>query len=240
MHLPDFTYAEMTWDSWRTFHITHKYNAFVQFDTGEFVVCRRNWSPDIRCIYEKLHLQVVATDDRDCPRLYVPGQDAPIPKSHLNSKGQQVILLDLDHGRAVGLQPSLTVGIPQRFLKRPPHSISVYYAGAEAMPVGCPVIRRYPQPLTHDQRQHINALTDACKVWLQMQPDPIALRKQDSDLRQRKLAVKVPVLAFVDTPFNQLTNAVRVAVAVTGFNMIVRESYPYLMFKPEEKEGEIE
>src|ERR1700746_3198349 len=108
MKLPPFDQANMQWDEWNAFHVVHKRRAFVQFDTGEFVVCHRNWSPDVRCAYPTLNIQIVSTDDRDCPRLTIPGQEKPIPKSHLNHKGQQILLLDHDHKRAVGLRSWLT------------------------------------------------------------------------------------------------------------------------------------
>jgi hypothetical protein len=68
MHLPDFDHSKMHWDAWGAFHVDHKYSTFYQFDTGEFVVCYRNWRPDERKVYSDLHIQIVATGDDACPR----------------------------------------------------------------------------------------------------------------------------------------------------------------------------
>jgi hypothetical protein len=214
----------MHWDAWSAFHVDHVYNTFVQFDTGEFVVCYRHWRPDQRRTYNDLHIRIVATGDDACPRLYVPGKDKPIPWSHLNHKGMQTLLLDLDHKRAVSLDTWLTTEntpspIPERFLVTNQRNVTAYYAGPGAMPVGQPIIRHYPQPLTYDQRKHIGELTDACKVWLQMQPEPVTGTR-----------LPLPVLDFVATPFSALTTDQRVAVAARGFDMITKEEHFWLRF----------
>lgn len=230
MKLPAFNHAEMEWDSWRAFHNDHGYRKFTQFDTGELVVCSCRWQPDARHVYKELHLQVVATDDKDCPRLYLPGLDKPIPKSHLYHKGQQTLLLDLDHKRAVGLSDYLTKEnaplVPERFTDSNSRSVTAWYAGPDAVPVGSPITRHYPQPLEPDERKHINELADACKVWLQMQPDPEALKKE-----HRK--VKTPVNDFIGVSFAILTLAHRTAIAERGFNMIVKGEHPWLTFNGE-------
>jgi len=229
MQLPAFDYSHMAWDAWRAFHVVHPYNAFVQFDTGELIVCARNWGPDFRRVYKELNLQIVTTEEHDCPRFFIPGaaDKKPVPKAHLNHSGQQYLLLDLDHKRAVSIGPWLTKTsapelVPERFLDS--RSVAAYYAGPQAVPVGSPITRRYPQPLTRDQRQHVGELADACKVWLEMQPDPSALVRESRD-------VQTKVSYFVDTPFSGLTMAQRVAIGVRGFNMIVREENPWLTFE---------
>lgn len=229
MKLPDFDPAEMAWDSWRAFHIDHEWNTFVQFDTGEFVVCARSWSPDKRKTYDKLHLRIVATSDDDCPRLYIPGAETPIPKSHLNHKGQQVLLLDLDHKRAVSVDLYLTKAnaplVPERFTEHGSRRVAAWYAGAHSMPVGAPITRHCLQPLTHDERAHINELTDAAKVWLQMQPDHEML-----EWKNRRDASVLPVRDFVDVSFSVLTTDHRKTVAMKGFDMIIKEEHPWLTF----------
>jgi hypothetical protein len=233
MKLPDFNRDAMEWDSWQAFHIDLLYHAFVQFDTGEFVVCNNSWRPENRKVYSKLHIQIVATDDDECPKLYTPGMASvvgakPIPKSHLNHHGQQTLLLDLDSKRAVSLYPGLTKEnaplVPERFTKS--NRCTVWYAGPDAVPVGAPVTRHYPQPLTFDQRTHIKELEDASKVWLQMQPDPAGLQKQHG-------YTKMPVRDFVDVSFGVLTPEHRTAIAVSGFYTIVKEVHPWLTFNIE-------
>lgn len=232
MKLPDFDHSKMEWDSWQAFHVNLGYYAFIQFDTGEFVVANHSWRPEVRKTYSELHIQIVATDDDECPKLYTPGMASvvgakPIFKSHLNHHGQQTLLLDLDSKRAVGLHPGLTKEnaplVPERFTKS--HRCTIWYAGSDAMPVGAPITRHYPQPLTFNQRTHIKELEDASKVWLQMQ-HPAGLKKRHDD-------VGVPVGDFVDVSFAALTIEHRTAIAVGGFNMIVKEEHPWLTFNVE-------
>jgi len=238
MHLPQFDRTEMAWDDWRAFHVVHEWH-FVQFDTGEFVVVKSRWSPHERRVYEDLHLQVIATDDRDCPRLFIPGQegDKPIPKSYLNHKGQQVLLLDHDHERAVSLEGWMTGDtdagrtIPERFVSRDWHgrNVRAYYAGPNAFPLGAvPITRHFPYPLTSRQRTQIAELKNACEVWLAMQPDPAALSIEG---RREHRDVQTRVDYFVDIPFSVLTTPQRIAIAVRGFDMIKQETNTWLTFK---------
>lgn len=230
MKLPAFDHSKMEWDAWNAFHIVLEYRAFVQFDTGELVVCRNSWHPNNRHIYKALHLQIVATGDEDCPQLFVPGQDKPIPKSHLNHQGMQTLLLDFDHKRAVALDSYLTQEsaplVPDRFTNSNSRYVTAWYAGPKAVPVGTPVIRHYPQPLTYDQRKHINELVDACKVWLQMQSDIELLKKHHHK-------VMVHVNDCIDVSFGMLTVAHRTAIAERGFKTIVKEAHPWLTFNVE-------
>lgn len=231
MKLPAFNRDAMEWDSWQAFHVDLLYHAFVQFDTGEFVVCCNSWRPENRKVYSKLHIQIVATDDDECPKLYTPGMAAvvgakPIPKSHLNHHGQQTLLLDLDHKRAVGLSPLLTKEnaplVPERFTKN--HRCTAWYAGPDAVPVAAPITRHYPQPLTHDQRSHIKELVDASKVWMQMQHNPAPKRNPPA----------LKVAEFIDVSFGVLTPEHRMSIAMNdGFNMIVKEEHPWLTFNVE-------
>lgn len=232
MHLPEFDHSSMAWDDWRAFHIIHgAHNKFVQFDTGEFIVCARSWQPGERHTYNEFHLKVVATDDEDCPKLYLPGMSKvegakPIYKSHLNHHGQQVLLLDYDSKRAVGLWPVLkgSASIPERFTDS--SRVAVYYAGPHAFPVGAPVTRQYPQPLTPAQRMHINELKSACDVWMQMNTGTITIPR-DHAARS--------VIEFVDKSFSELTSIQRLVIARWGFDMLVKEKHEWLEFNPEEK-----
>jgi hypothetical protein len=231
MHLPPFDRAEMTWDAWQAFHIGFD-RTFVQFDTGEFVACSRNWSPEDRRLYPSFRLRIVATNDDKCPHLYVPhsGRDKPIPRSHLSRKGQQTLLLDLDSKRAVGLYPWLTQNtapqVPERFTAKSSYNVAAYYAGPNAFPVGAPIAKHYPHPLAFNQRRHVDELTDACKVWLQMQPDPNALRQE----YMRGFRHAPNPIHFLDMPFSTLTEIQRMAIVVEGFDMIAEEKYPFLTF----------
>ena len=103
MKLPAFNHAEMEWDSWRAFHIDAPRVRQVH-SVRHRRVCRvdSNWRPENRQVYKELNIQIVATDDDDCPKLYIPGSDKPVPKSHLNTRAMQTLLLDFDHKRAVG------------------------------------------------------------------------------------------------------------------------------------------
>ena len=229
MKLPAFDHAVMEWDSWRAFHIDHHYK-FTHFDTGEFVVCSYSWRPDRRHVYKELHIQIVATGDDDCPQLYVPGQAKPLPKSHLNHNGQQTLLLDLDHKRAVGMNSYLTQEsaplVPVRFTGPDSRSVAVWYAGPDAVPVGSPITQHHPQPLTFDERKHLDDVKNACQVWLQMQPNPDVLAKQHKK-------VPTPVNDFVGVSFAVLTTEHRAAIATKGFHMTVKDEHPWLTFNVE-------
>lgn len=230
MKLPPFNHAEMAWDGWRTFYVDYGYGKFAQFDTGEFVVCRYNWPPDARMVYRDLHIQIVATDDEACPQLYVPGSDKPIFKSHLYHTGQQTLLLDFDHKRAVGINAYLDEDnaplVPRRFTDSNARRVTAWYAGSNAVPVGTPITRHYPQPLTSNERKHLDEVKTACQVWLQMQPDPEALKKQHKK-------VQTPVGNFIGVSFAMLTTEHRTAIATKGFYMTVKEEHPWLTFNVE-------
>jgi len=234
MHLPEFDYNTMEWDNWRAFHITQSVDprpsrTFVQFDTGEFIVTNRHWSPDERRNYKALHLQVIGTDDSNYPQLFVPGAAKPVPKSHLNHNGMQVLLLDHDCQRAVSLESWMTDDnngrtVPARF--RRPYSVAAYYSGPKAMPVGAvPITRHYPQPLTTKEREHVTEMHEACKMWLQMQGDPKAL------MSLYRTEAAPAVASFVDVSFAVLTEAHRTTIAMKGFNMLIREENNWLTFK---------
>jgi len=241
MKLPEFDRSKMFWDNWQAFYVIHTFgDRFIQFDTGEFVICQNRWHPDKRRPYNDLHIQVVGTDDRDCPKLFVPHETKPIPKSHLNRTGMQVLLLDHDHQRAVSLEGWMTkdnagARIPERFIDRGAgRSVRAYYAGPDAFPVGAvPITRHFPHPLTSEQRRHIVELRNACTVWIQMQDNPAALTIEG---RREHRDVQTRVDYFVNTPFRDLTTPQRIAIAVRGFDMIKLETNPWLTFKKEEKE----
>jgi hypothetical protein len=236
MKLPPFDHSKMRWDAWQAFHVDHLHGRFIQFDTGEFVVCSYSWRPDQRRTYGELGLQVVATDDKDCPQLYAPGVISvigakPIPKTHLGHHGQQMLLLDLPNRRAVGLGGMLDKDawptIPERFTDCYSRIVA-YYSGPEAMPIGAPITQHHPHPLTPGERTHIRELIDACKVWLQMQPNPDELKNKHRN------AKVLPVGDFVDVSFSALTTEHRMAIAVRdGFNMIVKKTHPWLTFNLE-------
>jgi hypothetical protein len=239
MKLLPFDHSKMEWDAWRAFHIDYGYNKFTQFDTGEFVVHGHRWGPEARQVYKDFHIQIVATGDEDCPKLYLPGMASvvgakPVFKSHLNHNGMQTLLLDFDHKRAVSIECRLTrdheVPVPERFTDR--HSrVVAYYAGPGSMPVtGGPITRHYPQPLKPEERTHINELVEASKVWLQMQPNPDELKKKHRNV------TKLLVGEFVDVSFGALTPEHRAAIAIhEGFNMIVKETHPWLTFNTEKE-----
>ena len=238
MKLPTFNHAEMEWDDWRAFHVEHGYHKFVQFDTGELVVCSRNWDPDARMVYGDLHLQIAATADKDCPRLYIPGAREPVPRSHLTYGGQQVLLLDLDHRRAVSLEGWLTgenkpswAAIPERFTGKssPGRNITAYYAGPGAVPIGSPIVRQYPFPLTTAQREHLQEIKNACNVWLQMQPDCKDLMKR-LDYKSHVWAI-----GFVAKEFKELTHGQRTTIARDGFTMMGKEEHAWLTFNVTQK-----
>jgi hypothetical protein len=155
----------------------------------------------------------------------------PIPKSHLNRKGQQTLLLDLDRKRAVSLGHYLTDNnaplVPTRFTES--HNVVAWYAGPNAVPVGTPIVRHYPQPLTRAQRERIKELEDASKVWLQMQPEPDVLARH----QRRTNTPTLKVIEFADVSFAALTSEHRTSIAVHGFDMIVKEEHPYLVFNVE-------
>ena len=242
MKLPEFKLDEMEWDSWHSFHVDVAWNKFVQFDTGEFVVVNKRWNPDKREVHNDLRIQIVATSDDNCPRLYLPNTPGPMPvaKSHLNHKGHQILLIDFDHKRAVSVdryldKDNVTAPIPERFTNsehRCGGRISAYYAGPNAVPIGTPITRHFPHPLTSEQRKRIDDLKSACDVWLKMQPNPEALAKE-----QHKFKAP-PVAGFIYAAFSTVLPAQRALIAVHGFDMILKEEHPWLILNEGATDGQ--
>jgi hypothetical protein len=180
------------WDEWHDFFIPHgstnNYQVghsapFIQFNSGELIVNNRGFDPNIRKRYPDLNVRIVATTDYDCPTLTRVGETKPIPKSHLNHRGQQILLVDEDQGIAVGLFKDKRGELdfrretmPQRFLDR---KVAAYYAGENREPIGHPIILEYAPPLTNEQKEHIHDLTMACETWMQMSTDPNHIKLWD-------------------------------------------------------------
>ena len=63
-------------------------------------------------------------------------------------------------------------------------------------------------------------------MWLGMQPNPEALKKQ-----YKLKTAAPPVVEFAYTAFSTLTVEQRVVIAERGFDMIIQEKHPYLTFE---------
>lgn len=206
MKLPEFKQSEVRWDAYRAFHIHHDYNgyhdfcygSFVQFDTGEVICTVTKPRLEKRRIYRTLNIQIVGTNDYDCPQLYTL-EGEKIPFAWLNSCGSQALLLDLDNQHLVRLSGESLQGVPSRFVHVP-----AYYPGPGRLPVGSSISVGRPYKWDKAEREHIRSLVAAAKVKVKFDElppiwprryarlDPVALLSREwgsfNTLELKKLA----------------------------------------------------
>lgn len=151
------------------------YGDVVLFDTGELIVTPNKWAPDKRKLYKNWNVQIVSTTDPDCPALYLPGEDKPCIKAHLNHGGQQILWIDHDHKRAVSLERTCNGGFTDHIPERFRGLATVYYYGKNSPPLGGSVILTKPKVFPNETLRSTNALQQACRVWYEMEVE----NKQD-------------------------------------------------------------
>ena len=181
MKLPAFDHSKMEWDAWNAFHVVTSIICSSS-STPASLSCARTRGAQSTAVSTKILTSRSSVPTTTIARGLRPRYDVADPQVAPQSQGAADtaarprsqasggVLVPPDQGQcAAG---------PGAVYSTPTSLVLVWYAGPDAVPVGTPVMRHYPQPLTYDERKHINELVDACKVWLQMQPNPDALKKQ--------------------------------------------------------------
>ena len=97
MKLPDFDHKHKLYDRFRHAFYNELSAGFMLFETGELLGLRSLDKSEMRRVYRNLGLEIVGTNDDDCPRLLTP-EGVCVPKAHLDYKGQHIICVDLDTG----------------------------------------------------------------------------------------------------------------------------------------------
>lgn len=166
MKAQPFNITSRRWDEYRAFH--HYLSRYlVMFDTGEMIYEYHDPDPDFRKRFRDHEIQIVATTDADCPKLYT-SDGTEVKKAWITRKGLQHLAVDYERGVVVRLQsPSdqrHDTRLPPRFVGK----AAVYWSGAERRPVGAPTILSIPRTFTPEENAHILQTISACKAWAAM------------------------------------------------------------------------
>ena len=95
-------YAPVKWDRYNAFYTEN--GIFAEFQTGEVVITDSLPNPYERHVYSDYNVQVVSTTSSNCPELFLDAEcTEPVKKAWVNSEGQQILAIDLDHKVAVNL-----------------------------------------------------------------------------------------------------------------------------------------
>ena len=166
MKAQPFDQSKMRWDEYRAFHV-HRSRYLVQFDTGEMIFTYNEPDPDFRKHFRDLEIQIVATNDDDCPKLYTD-EGEEVKKAWVTRNGQQHLAVDHERGVAVRLQHQYdqhrNPRLPPRFL----NYAAAYWSGPERRPVGAPITLSKPRAFSAEQNAHILQTISACKAWVEM------------------------------------------------------------------------
>jgi hypothetical protein len=244
MQMPDFNAnpAAHRWDHWRAFHVVDR--NFTDFSTGECIWSGSAPDPDQRRRFGKRNVQLVATTDSDCPKLYIPGDDKPIPTAWLSRKGMQHLVIDYDFNMAVKLMHHSYYGktpdwtdrpIPQRFHGQ----CAVYWGGPGCKPVGDPITVAPPWVPSPEQKAHLQGLKHQAAAWALMldvveEYGSTVIHTVDGVRKRTKVpSDAVPAQKLVHKSFVDLTFVERVQMHLHGFDYgFDPTDYPYLSTKP--------
>jgi hypothetical protein len=233
MKLPEWDEQYKTWDKFKAFHIGITRTGLVQtypnwswqnwsgglnfimFDTGELIYRPTNVRPDCRGLSEQLNVGIYRTIDRDCPRLYLPDGKL-IPKSWLNYRGSQLIIVDHDSGQvfpAEGYTPNETVvNAPARFAED--KSNRLYWPGpgkpAINLRPGCTITvkKPYATVLAAEEQEHIDTILTTARAAMALTEHPMSKLKYQWQTHYQGNGVPANVLLGVkqwtDLDDNQL------------------------------------
>lgn len=174
----------LRWDYYGRFHIKistkslapdryshpHGTAIFAQFTDGLTICNRKEPSPDERGYYPLLGVSLISTTDDSCPPLFVPGDDKPIPKSHLNYTGATYLVVDWRHKRAVPLTGCEGECVPEIALGS---HVGAFWASAGQPPQSRPVAINPPLAKTPEMRQLYKDNMAKCKAWAAMHGDRV-------------------------------------------------------------------
>lgn len=255
MQLPEFNHNEKQWDMFKEFHnnITPypSYNSykppFVLFESGEFIITSNYFNPHKRKPFTELGLTLFMT--RDIPwrtwlkplEFKTPDGDE-IKRSWLEVGGSQTLVHDHDTKQVVSLgwvdSHKTNDHIPLRF-----RSIAYVYCAGKGEPLigRGPVKIRQPDPLSKDERKHVQTIKNACKVWYELSG---AKEKRWGHAAQLYNAMsgkfepqenhvvygKLEVEKLLALEFNDMPDNIRVQLAKYGLKSRVKTTeVPYLI-----------
>jgi len=99
-----FNANQRSWDQYQEFH--RRKGPFVEFETGRVILTH---IPDVyeRKYYPDYGIQLVSTTDPACPVMFTNKEDTKsIPKSWVKQGGQQIVAIDWEQERAIGVDRS--------------------------------------------------------------------------------------------------------------------------------------
>jgi hypothetical protein len=190
MKLEPFDHATKQWDRFKEFYNevelisarsyyvelisarSYYHAPFIQLETGEFIVTQGYYKPRYRRHYEAQNVAIANSDDHRWSgiltqyKLTTPDGDIVKP-SWLNNKGAQALWIDYDSNHVVHIQsPGYQQEGNKRIPKRLRNTAQVYYAAPDEAPIGaCPIRVTEVDKLNRDEKDHVNAIRAACKVW---------------------------------------------------------------------------
>jgi hypothetical protein len=186
------------------------------------------------------NISIVATTDAECPALYVPGEDKPIPKAWLDDGGMQVLLIDWCTSRVVRLTFTPRRGdendgwraqVPVALRMR----CTAYCPGAGMPPLGDPVAVSPPRVLLKHEKHVIETNIAASKAWLALEadsPDLSAIKNMGWRTKRDEGVERSLNIATTLRPFNDLTPVQRWRLGHHGVaSERVRTLHDYLIVK---------
>jgi len=230
----EFDRNKARWDLFDAPHIVD--GLFVRFATGEVICTGSAPGPNQRRLYRDYGIQIAATDDHDCPELFVsPDAEKPLPRAWLSQRGQQYLAIDHEQGVAVNLTGSVswryTSVRPDTHLrdedKRVPHYLTrrfaAYWGGPGRLPVGAPVRVSSPYKPTPEQRKHLQSLSDQAHAWAALKDLP------DHPV---KMPVTQPMHVYFDKTFTELPDVLKESLYRCGWATFREETeMPYLYIR---------
>lgn len=238
-----FNRERMYWDDWRRFYSNLPGSIGVVFENGEVAITATARDDHLRHVYKAYNVQLIATTDPACPKLYLPDSDTPIPAAHLTDGGLQVLLIDWCTRRAVRLTyPPRTHGesdgwraqIPVALRKR----VTAYFPGEGMPPLGDPIKVSPPWKPTREEKEQIEANAAACKMWTQMEeseknPEIAEIRTYHHKANAYCGIGPIDASALLCS-FDKIPNNQRVQAADRGYTLgRDPKNHPYLIVKGE-------
>lgn len=233
MKLPKFDFDVAQWDRYKAFHINYPptdYSAkLTQFSTGELIVHELATKSDNRKDYPLFGLRIVGTDDDKCPLFKTPDGEV-LKRSWLNHKGQQVMLIDEDHGTAVRLEHR-TFGEGRVPVHLRGKCLAYFPGVGEPAVAGKPLVDR-PRIITKEERTYCDDLLATCKAWdtLREKQEPMKQPSTRRDQWALEMSKPIPISDMLGLAFGKMSNDVRQRLAQRGWtNEVVRTEYDRLV-----------